>query len=59
MSRQINAYQSIMNVNIAVRFIKCKIVKGLSILFHRLTEIIASAPKCELLKRVLNQLLRK
>lgn len=46
-------------MNMAVGFIKYKIVRGVSILFHRLTEIIASAPKGELLKRVLNPLLRE
>lgn len=46
-------------VNISVRSIKYKIVRGVLILFHRLTEILASAPKGELLKRVLNPLLRE
>lgn len=59
MIRQIGVYESIMNVNIAVRFIKYKTVRSVSILFHRLIEVIASAPKGELLKRVLNPLLRK
>lgn len=48
-----------MSINIAVRIIKYKIVSGLSILFYRLTEIITRAPKGELLKRVLNPLLRE
>ena len=57
--RQIDAYESTVDMNMAVGFIKYKIVRSVSILFHRLTEIIASAPKGELLKRVLNPLLRE
>lgn len=57
--RQIDACESVVDSSIAVRFIKYKTVRGMSILFHRLTEIIASAPKGELLKRVLNPLLRE
>lgn len=48
-----------MNINIAVRIIKYKIVRDMPILFYRLTEIITRAPKGELLKRVLNPLLRE
>lgn len=48
-----------MTINIALSFIKYEIVRGVSILFHRLTEVVASAPKGELLKRVLNPLLRE
>lgn len=48
-----------MTINITVSFIKYEIVRVVSILFHRLSEVIASAPKGELLKRVLNPLLRE
>lgn len=45
-----------MNVNDAIRFIKYK--KSADFV-HRLTEVITGAPKGELLKRVLNPLLRE
>lgn len=46
-------------MKISVRSVKYKIVRGVLILFHRLTEILGGAPKGELLKRVLNPLLRE